>query len=95
MRCADPSRSHVPEQSGEKVREKQNRLREHFANEPRRAPHAWRHLRQPLDEPDKKYLVYVAADQGNLCGRAAYPVVGDSGSVAAVFLLSTNCQNPR
>lgn len=42
--------------------------------------------RQGLDHPDKTYLTYVEADAGSLCGSASYPVIGQHGRRAAVYL---------
>jgi hypothetical protein len=48
--------------------------------------------REGLNDPDKIYLVYVAADNGSVCGQGVYPIVGDHGGLAAVYLFSdTGC----
>lgn len=53
--------------------------------------------RAGLDDPNKKYLSYVAADAGSLCGSGQYPLIelsdplnpfGGHGRYAQVFLFS-------
>lgn len=47
-----------------------------------------------LGDSTGKYVVYVAADQGALCGRSSYPLIGGGGgTIAAVFLLGRGCRN--
>lgn len=45
--------------------------------------------RRGFDRPNTRYLAYVAADAGNVCGEAEYPLFeGNTGRYAAVFLYS-------
>lgn len=42
--------------------------------------------RNGFDDPDKTYLSYVDVDAGTLCGAASYPVIGEHGRSAVVYL---------